>query len=176
MPPSCYNPPQDELALVLQSHGSLSCYAQVGPAGIQEDFGHLLMRSVAILCSHDPHDALAEALSDQSVVVSSWHAGTTPIFKKCSGGFGWEWCSILQLPTNSESRAELLFAWLRSWDATPRVARRMSPNSKSLAHRNRSDFRDLRLRCPSRTPEIAGISERRESNAELRFKGAMESR
>ena len=25
----------------------------------------------------------------------------------------------------------------------------------SLAHRNRSDFCDLRLRCPSRTPEIA---------------------
>ena len=28
-------------------------------------------------------------------------------------------------------------------------------DSKSLAHRNRSDFCDLRLRCPSRTPEIA---------------------
>ena len=27
--------------------------------------------------------------------------------------------------------------------------------SKSLAHRHRSDFCDLRLRCPSRTPEIA---------------------
>ena len=27
--------------------------------------------------------------------------------------------------------------------------------SRSLAHRNRSDFCDLRLRCPSRTPEIA---------------------
>ena len=26
---------------------------------------------------------------------------------------------------------------------------------KNLAHRNRSDFCDLRLRCPSRTPEIA---------------------
>ena len=47
---------------------------------------------------------------------------------------------------------------------------------KSLAHRNRSDFCDLRLRCPSLTPEIAAISERRESNAALRFKGAMESR
>ena len=45
-----------------------------------------------------------------------------------------------------------------------------------LAHRNRSDFCDLRLRCPSRTPEIAAISETRESNAVLRFKGAMESR
>ena len=44
-----------------------------------------------------------------------------------------------------------------------------------LAHRNRSDFCDLRLRCPSRTPEIAAISETRESNAALRFKGAMES-
>ena len=44
-----------------------------------------------------------------------------------------------------------------------------------LAHRNRSDFCDLRLRCPSRTPEIA-ISETRESNAALRFKSAMESR
>ena len=29
-----------------------------------------------------------------------------------------------------------------------------------LAHRNRSDFCDLRLRCPSRTPGIAAISER----------------
>ena len=47
---------------------------------------------------------------------------------------------------------------------------------KSLAHRNRSNFCDLRLRCPSRTPEIAAISERRESNGALRFKGAMESR
>ena len=45
-----------------------------------------------------------------------------------------------------------------------------------LAHRNRSDFCDLRLRCPSRIPEIAAISETRESNAALRFKGAMESR
>ena len=27
--------------------------------------------------------------------------------------------------------------------------------SENLAHRNRSDFCDLRLRCPSRTPEIA---------------------
>ena len=44
------------------------------------------------------------------------------------------------------------------------------------AHRNRSDFCDLRLRCPSLTPEIAAISETRESNAALRFKGAMESR
>ena len=26
---------------------------------------------------------------------------------------------------------------------------------RALAHRNRSDFCDLRLRCPSRTPEIA---------------------
>ena len=32
--------------------------------------------------------------------------------------------------------------------------------SQSVAHRNRSDFCDLRLRCPSRTPEIA-ISETR---------------
>ena len=46
---------------------------------------------------------------------------------------------------------------------------------RSLAHRNRSDFCDLRLRCPSRTPEIAAISETRESNAALRFKAAMES-
>ena len=28
-------------------------------------------------------------------------------------------------------------------------------DSPPLAHRNRSDFCDLRLRCPSRTPEIA---------------------
>ena len=48
---------------------------------------------------------------------------------------------------------------------------------QNLAHRNRSDFCDLRfLRCPSRTPEIAAISETRESNAALRFKGAMENR
>ena len=40
-----------------------------------------------------------------------------------------------------------------------------------LAHRNRSDLCDLRLRCPSRTPEIAAISETRASNAALRFKG-----
>ena len=46
----------------------------------------------------------------------------------------------------------------------------------TLAHRNRSDFCDLRLRCPSRTREIAAISETRESSAALRFKGAMESR
>ena len=47
---------------------------------------------------------------------------------------------------------------------------------RASAHRNRSDFCDLRLRCPSRTPEIAAILETRESNAALRFKGAMESR
>ena len=45
-----------------------------------------------------------------------------------------------------------------------------------LAHRNRSDFCDLRLRCPPRTPEIAAISETREKQCALRFKGAMESR
>ena len=48
-------------------------------------------------------------------------------------------------------------------------------SSSTLAHRNRSDFCDLRLRCPSRTPEIAAMSETRESNAAMRFKGAMES-
>ena len=35
-------------------------------------------------------------------------------------------------------------------------------NFETLAHRNRNDFCDLRLRCPSRTPEIAAISETRE--------------
>ena len=45
-----------------------------------------------------------------------------------------------------------------------------------LAHRNRVDFCDLRLRCPSRTPRNRAISETRESNAALRFKSAMESR
>ena len=33
--------------------------------------------------------------------------------------------------------------------------RRGLENQDSLAHRNRSDFCDLRLRCPLRTPEIA---------------------
>ena len=32
---------------------------------------------------------------------------------------------------------------------------RKYPLRGGLAHRTRSDFRDLRLRCPSRTPEIA---------------------
>ena len=50
------------------------------------------------------------------------------------------------------------------------------PPVSSSAHRNRSDFCDLRLRCPSRTPEIAAISKTRESNAALRSKSAMESR
>ena len=45
-----------------------------------------------------------------------------------------------------------------------------------LAHRTRSDFCDLRLRWPSRAPKIAAISETRNSNDALRFKGAMESR
>ena len=48
-------------------------------------------------------------------------------------------------------------------------------NSRNPAHQNRSDSCDLRLRCPSRTPEIVAISETTESNAALRFKGAMES-
>ena len=34
---------------------------------------------------------------------------------------------------------------------------------KCLAHRNRSDFCDLRLRCPSRTQKIAAILETRQS-------------
>ena len=38
-----------------------------------------------------------------------------------------------------------------------------------LAHRNRSDFCDLRLRCPSRTPEIAAVSERRDSSCFFPF-------
>ena len=33
----------------------------------------------------------------------------------------------------------------------------------TLAHRNRSDFCDLRLRCPSRTPENRAISETQET-------------
>ena len=36
---------------------------------------------------------------------------------------------------------------------------------QNSAHRNRSDFGDLRLRCPSQTPEISAISETRESNS-----------
>ena len=39
----------------------------------------------------------------------------------------------------------------------------MADELNFLAHRNRSDFCDLRLRCPSRTPEVAAISETRES-------------
>ena len=39
-----------------------------------------------------------------------------------------------------------------------------------LAHRHRSDFCDLRLRCPSGTPEIASDFR----DLALRFKGAME--
>ena len=56
------------------------------------------------------------------------------------------------------------------------VALGMMASLLGLAHQNRSDFCNLRLRRPSRTPEIAAISETRESNAALRFKGAMESR
>ena len=37
--------------------------------------------------------------------------------------------------------------------------------SRTLAHRNRSDFCDLRLRCPTRTPEIARF--RRQEKAML---------
>ena len=68
---------------------------------------------------------------------------------------------------------------LRSLLQNPRNFSEVAPEVHfclDLAHRNRSDFCDLRLRCPSRTPEIAAISETRESNAALRFKGAMESR
>ena len=69
-----------------------------------------------------------------------------------------------------------------TWEAFPflnsltllKITNSASPSV--LAHRNRSDCCDLRLRCPSQTPEIAPISETRESNAALRFKGAMESR
>ena len=54
-----------------------------------------------------------------------------------------------------------------------------------LAHRHRSDFCDLRLRCPSRTAEIAAISETRKAMlhcdlrvrwkvaSNLRFRAAM---
>ena len=41
-----------------------------------------------------------------------------------------------------------------------------------LAHRNRSDLCDLRLRCPSRIPDIA----RDLRDKALRFEGAMERR
>ena len=37
------------------------------------------------------------------------------------------------------------------------IAARYPPSRDTLAHRNRSDFCDLRLRCPSRTPEIARL-------------------
>ena len=60
--------------------------------------------------------------------------------------------------------------WAPSQGPLPRIS------SKSLAHRNRNEFCDLRLRCPSRTPEIAAKLETRQSNAALRFKGAMENR
>ena len=54
-----------------------------------------------------------------------------------------------------------------------------------LAHRNRSDFCDLRLRCPSRTPEIARFPRqekailhcdvwvRRKVASDLRFRAAI---
>ena len=41
-----------------------------------------------------------------------------------------------------------------SYSPKGRVSAFYAP-SKRLAHQNRSDFCDLRLRCPSRTPEIA---------------------
>ena len=41
----------------------------------------------------------------------------------------------------------------------------------ALAHRNRSDFCDLRLRCPSRTPEIASDFRDIALRFELRFPG-----
>ena len=68
----------------------------------------------------------------------------------------------------------------REWPGCPGiwVGSQIWKNSMHLAHRNRSDFCDLRLRlrCPLQAPETTPISETRESNAALRFKGAMESR
>ena len=46
----------------------------------------------------------------------------------------------------------------------------INANFRSLAHRNSSDFCDLRLRCPSRTPEIASDFR----DLAFRFKGAMD--
>ena len=50
---------------------------------------------------------------------------------------------------------------------SPKTAEIPTKCNKTLAHRNRSDFYDLRLGCPSRTQEIASILETRQSNAAL---------
>ena len=62
---------------------------------------------------------------------------------------------------------------MSNWVCDNWVYRFPNVSARSLSHRNRSDFCDLRLRCPSRTPEIAAITETRESHAALRFKGAI---
>ena len=52
-----------------------------------------------------------------------------------------------------------VYVFLPFYDYNPHIQESpdpRAPNSpKSLAHRNRSDFCDLRLRCPSQTPETA---------------------
>ena len=60
-------------------------------------------------------------------------------------------------PTRSTTHAILCWGWsphLSNLEAHARVKGTVV-SSGNLAHRNRSDFCDLRLRCPSRTPEIA---------------------
>ena len=52
------------------------------------------------------------------------------------------------------------------------TARAFLPAVELLAHRNRSDFCDLRLRCPSRAPEIARFprQERAMMHCDLRLR------
>ena len=72
----------------------------------------------------------------------------TPYFPGVSGAAKFPQNCETQFKDNSGKRSDVVLREGRWYD---------------LAHRNRSDF--LRFQCPSRTPEIAAISETRESNA-----------
>ena len=62
----------------------------------------------------------------------------------------------------------------------PLAAASLRNASPTLAHRHRGDFCDLRLRCPSRTPEIAGFPRQEKAmmhcDLRVRWKVASDSR
>ena len=79
------------------------------------------------------------------------------VLRQISAGEPWQGMASLRLRT-AKAWVSITSKTLTSLNKESRPFFIGDNSIWSLAHRNRSDCCDLRLRCPSRTPEIAAIS------------------
>ena len=100
------------------------------------------------------------------VIIAVLRGYTWAMFKLPKHGMHTDSFASTHTYHNAEIKAGLVGGAL-TLPASPPCSR-----SDCLAHQSRSDFCDLRLRCPSRTPEIASDFR----DFALGLKGAMENR